>query len=104
MEAARRLFVQRGYSQVSMQDIALEAGVAYQTVFSRFGSKLQLAVELCSSEFPHVGETVAVLVRARQARDPVRWLRSLGHFARTMYEPCAEILRFMRESGDADLI
>jgi hypothetical protein len=28
----------------------------------------------------------------------------MGPFARRLYEPCAEILRFMRESGDPELI
>ena len=104
LEAARALFVQRGYSQVTMQQVAQEAGVAYQTVFFQFGSKLRLATELCSSQFPHVGETVAMLTAGREAGDPERWLRSLGTFARRLYEPCAEILRFMRESGDPGLI
>ena len=40
LKTARRLLVQRGYSQVTMQDVAREAGVAYQTVFSQFRSKL----------------------------------------------------------------
>lgn len=104
LDAAGRLFVQRGYSTVSMQEIAREAGVAYQTVFSQFGGKLQLALELCASEFPHVGETVAMLVKARDAHDPEAWVRLLGRFARRLYEPCSEILRFMRESGDPALI
>lgn len=103
LEAARRLFVERGYSSVSMLEIAREAGVAYQTVFSQFGGKLQLALELCTSEFPHVGQTVAMLVTACEAGDPEAWLRLLGTFARRLYEPCAEILRFMRESGDPEL-
>lgn len=102
--AARRLFIQRGYSTISMKEIAREAGVAYQTVFSQFGGKLQLALELCASEFPHVGETVAMLATACDAGDPEAWLRLLGLFARRLYEPCAEILRFMRESGDPQLI
>lgn len=104
LDAARRLFVERGYSTVSMQDIAREAGVAYQTVFSQFGGKLQLAQELCTSVLPHVGATIATLVPARDADDPEAWLRFLGEFARRLYEPCAEILRFMRESGDPALI
>lgn len=87
-----------------MQEIAREAGVAYQTVFSQFGSKLQLALELCASEFPHVGPTVAMLVQARDAQAPDAWVRLLGAFARRLYEPCAEILRFMRESGDPALL
>lgn len=104
MEIARRLFVQRGYTQVTMQEVAREAGVAYQTVFSQFRSKLQLALELCSSELLHAGGAVAVLREARDAGDPEACLRLVGAFARRLYEPCAEVLRFMRESGDPDLI
>jgi AcrR family transcriptional regulator len=104
LQAARRLFTERGFTRVTMQDIAREAGVAYQTVFSQFGSKLQLALELCTSELPHIGATLALVTEAREAGDPEAWLRVLGTFARRLYEPCAEVLRFMRESGDADLI
>lgn len=104
LAAARALFVERGYSTVSMQEIAREAGVAYQTVFSQFGGKLQLALELCTSVLPHVGATIAMLGSARETGDPIAWLRFLGEFARRLYEPCAEILRFMRESGDPGLL
>ena len=104
LAAARDLFIERGFRQVTMQEVARAAGVAYQTVFAQFGSKLQLALELCASEFPHVGETVGMLVAAQQCGDPEAWLRTLGAFARRLYEPCAEVLRFMRESGDPDLI
>ena len=99
LDAARALFVQRGYPAVTMQEIAGEAAVAYQTVYAQFGTKLRLALELCASEFPHVGPTVAMLAEAEAAGDPVAWLRMLGPFARRLYEPCAEVLRFMRESG-----
>jgi AcrR family transcriptional regulator len=104
LEAARRLMVGGAYSQVTMHDIAREAGVAYQTVYSQFGNKLQLALDLCTSEFPHVGKTVAMLVEARDSHDPEGWLRTMGPFARRLYEPCAEVLRFMRESGEPELI
>lgn len=104
LESARRLLVRRGYGQVTMQEVASEAGVAYQTVFSQFRSKLELAQELCSSDLLHVGGVVAMLASAREAGDPVACLRVLGAFARRLYEPCAEVLRFMRESGEPDLI
>jgi len=104
LEAARRLFIERSYSTVSMQEIAREAGVAYQTVFSQFGGKLELARALCTSVLPHVGATIATLLPVREQGAPEAWLRFLGDFARRLYEPCAEILRFMRESGDASLI
>jgi AcrR family transcriptional regulator len=104
LDAARRVLVARGYGQVTMQEVAAEAGVAYQTVFSQFRSKLQLALELCSSELLHAGGAVAMLAAARDAGDPEACLRMLGAFARRLYEPCAEVLRFMRESGDPELI
>lgn len=104
LEAARRLFIGGSYARVTMHDVAREAGVAYQTVYAQFGNKLQLAIELCASEFPHVGPTVAMLAAARDAGDPEAWLRGLGTFARRLYEPCAEVLRFMRESGDPELL
>ncbi len=104
LETARRLLVHRGYTQVTMQEVAREAGVAYQTVFSQFRSKLQLALELCALELQHVGEAVAMLTEARDGGDPEAGLRRVGAFARRLYEPCAEVLRFMRESGDPDLI
>jgi TetR/AcrR family transcriptional regulator, regulator of autoinduction and epiphytic fitness len=104
LDAARRVFIAGGYANVTMQDVAREAGVAYQTVYSQFGNKLQLALELCASEFPHVGATVTSLTELRDAVDPEAWLRSMGTFARRLYEPCAEVLRFMRESGDRELL
>ncbi len=104
LAAARRLFVTSGYAEVTMQAIAQEARVAYQTVYAQFGNKLKLALDLCASEFPHVGPTVGRLVQARDRGDPEAWLGMLGAFARRLYEPCAEILRFMRQSGDQDLL
>lgn len=103
LEAARTLFVARGYPAVTMQEVARAAGVSYQTLYSQFGGKLQLAIELCDLETPHVGPTVAMLDDVDAEADPVAWLHLLATFARRLYEPCAEVLRFMRQSGDADL-
>jgi AcrR family transcriptional regulator len=44
--AARRLFAERGLRNVSMSDVAREAGVAKGTVFHRFGDRAGLAVAL----------------------------------------------------------
>lgn len=104
LETARRLLISGGYTQVTMQDLAKEAGVAYQTLYAHFRNKNLLAVELCASEFPHVGQTVALLTEARDRADPEAWLLTLGPFARRMYEPCARVLRFMRVSGDPELM
>lgn len=39
IEAARKLFVARGYSGATMESIAREAGVAVETVYAAFGNK-----------------------------------------------------------------
>ncbi|HXJ36286.1 MAG TPA: TetR/AcrR family transcriptional regulator [Candidatus Eisenbacteria bacterium] len=39
VDAARRLFASRGFDEVTMADVAADAGVARATVFNHFGSK-----------------------------------------------------------------
>ena len=104
LEAARRRLVGGGYSQVTMQELALEAGVAYQTLFKRFGNKVQLAMELIDTGFPHVVPALAWLEALSEAGDPLAWLRSMGTFSRRINEPCGDLFRFMRESGDPTLL
>ena len=42
LEAATRLFTEQGYDGTSVDDIAAEAGVSKQTVYSHFGNKEKL--------------------------------------------------------------
>lgn len=42
IEAARRLFTERGYSGATIEAIAAEAGVAVETVYAIFGAKLEI--------------------------------------------------------------
>jgi len=46
LEAARRLFAERGVEAVTMDEVAREAGVAKGTVFNRFGDRAGLALAL----------------------------------------------------------
>jgi AcrR family transcriptional regulator len=46
LAAARELFVERGYASTSMQQIADEAGVALQTVYSSVGAKASIILAL----------------------------------------------------------
>ena len=43
LEAARRLFLERGFAGATMSEIASEAGVSVQTVYKTFGNKPGLA-------------------------------------------------------------
>src|ERR1700758_4924434 len=45
IEAAHRLFLERGYEATTMHDVADTAGVAVQTVYYTFKTKAQLLAE-----------------------------------------------------------
>lgn len=104
LEAARRLLVTGTYSSVTMEDIAKEAGVAYQTVYAIFGTKLRLAEGLIEVGFPHVEDALKLFDPLAQSDDPELGLRTGARVSRLIYEICADLLRFMRESGDPALL
>jgi AcrR family transcriptional regulator len=103
IDAARRLLVSGSYSSVTMDDIAREAGVAYQTVYSVFGTKLALAHAMIESEL-RVEGLDQLMTEARETPDPEVGMRIGAQIARGFNEPCADLIRFMRESGDPDLV
>src|SRR5260370_41330407 len=100
LDAARRLLVSGTYSSVTMEEIAKEAGVSYQTVYAIFGTKLRLAQGLIEVGFPHVADAVKLFDPLRQSDDAELGLRTGARIARLIYEVCADLLRFIRESGD----
>jgi AcrR family transcriptional regulator len=103
LDAARRLLVNGTYSSVTMDNIASEAGVAYQTVYSVFGTKLRLAQAIIASGF-HVEGVDELIAQARESPDPEVALRTGARIACRLNEACADLVRFMRESGDPDLL
>lgn len=53
IDAAERLFRARGYSNVTMRDIALEVGIRQASLYYHFESKEQLYVAVTELEFEH---------------------------------------------------
>ena len=104
LDAARRLLVRGTYSSVTMEEIAKEAGVSYQTVYAIFGTKLRLAQGLIEVGFPHVADALKLFDAVRQSDDAELGLRTGAHVSRLIYEICADLLRFIRESGDPALL
>lgn len=70
LEAAKRLFPQRGFDGVSMDAIAAEAGVSKLTVYSHFSDKDTLFAETvrakCEEQLPEE------VFRAEPGRGPIR--------------------------------
>jgi AcrR family transcriptional regulator len=103
VEAGRRLLAKGTYSSVTIEEIAEEAGVSYQTVYAVFGTKLQLARAIIEVGF-HVEDVEGRAAEFARSRDPEVWLRGVAQITRSIQERCADLFRFMRESGDPQLL
>jgi AcrR family transcriptional regulator len=103
LAAARKVLLAGRYGRVTMEDIAREAGVAPQTIYAVFGTKLRVAQAMVDAGFPHVQEAFALVERARASEDPVDWLRTFATMQRRIFETCGDLIRFMHESGDPTL-
>ena len=102
--AARRLLVEGVYSRITMEEIARHAGVAYQTLYAVFRTKLRLAEAIIAEDWPLIASALQMLDEARTSADPDVWLAVIPAMSRRIYEPCADLMRFLRESGDVDLL
>src|SRR6266852_2866489 len=82
LDAARRLLARGTYSSVTMEDIAREAGVSYQTVYGIFGTKQRLAQGLIEIGFPHVADALKLFERFGPSEDSVLGLSTSACVAR----------------------
>jgi AcrR family transcriptional regulator len=107
LDAAYRLFAEKGYAGTSIPAIAQEAGVAVPTVYWAFGSKRQLLMELVSSRA--VGDTNQVPLADRpwwqemlSEPDPVRQLELLAAISRQAHERAAGAFEILRGAAASD--
>src|SRR6266508_6253841 len=73
-EAAMRLFLERGFDQVSVAEVARAADVSEQTVYNYFPTKEDLVYERMDA----FEQELLAAVRERPADEPV--LRAFGRF------------------------
>ena len=89
-DAARRLFVERGYVATTMEALAGEADVAVPTVYLAFGTKRALLAELLDIACVGDEEPVAVLERP--------WVDEVRHDP----DPQGQLRRWVRGVRDID--
>lgn len=80
LDAARTLFLQRGYAGTSMDDVAAHAHVSKQTVYLHFVDKTRLFAELITGDIADSETSTHPLIEAMPQRDHVE--RDLREFAR----------------------
>ncbi|MGZ0199638.1 TetR/AcrR family transcriptional regulator [Streptomyces sp. RM1] len=71
VEAAERLFYERGIHAVGVDLIAAEAGVTKKTLYDRFGSKEQLVVEYLARRDERWRELLGSHLEAAEGQTPV---------------------------------
>jgi AcrR family transcriptional regulator len=94
IDAARKLFAERGYSATRVEDIATEARVAPTTVYAVAGGKqnlLQMLITMWTTD-PIVEAT---LTHIDLATDSEAILRELASASRIMRESYADVIKVM---------
>jgi AcrR family transcriptional regulator len=90
LDAARRLFARQGYQGTTMDQLAVEADVAIQTLYAVFGSKLNLAAAVVHDVLANVG--VPEMVRqAGMIVDAEQALRYAAHVNRLVGERLVDL-------------
>lgn len=92
LAAAAELFVERGFQQTTIADIAAASDTATQTVYATFGSKAGLLIALLDARTEQVGLSEARAAVAAAAGDARRQLGIYVHFDRRLFEEAREII------------
>lgn len=100
-EAAKDLFLTRGYAATTITEIARAAGVAHQTVYFTFGSKAAVLAAILDLEIVGDAEPLPLLQRPQVARigrtaDPLRRLRHVVDVACDVTQRLAPLYEIVR--------
>jgi AcrR family transcriptional regulator len=107
LEAAQRLFEQRGYPATTMEQVAAGAGVALKTVYVAFSTKSGLLRALWDLRLKGDQDDAAVAERpwyreVVEERDPERQLRRNAHNARQVKQRITGVLKILRSAAPVD--
>jgi TetR/AcrR family transcriptional regulator of autoinduction and epiphytic fitness len=107
LEAAKELFLDRGYAATTMADVAASAGVAVQTVYSAVGGKAALLKEVFDVSLVGDDEPVAVAERPEIAKviaetDGRRKLELLAKYVSGVLERLSPLAVILVVAADSD--
>ena len=101
LDAARRLFLERGYAATTIPEVAAAAGVAVATIYWAFGSKRVLVSEIRQAWF-ETAETGARLRKVLAIDDPGARLDGYAAFMGDQWATGAEALAIQQDAMRAD--
>jgi AcrR family transcriptional regulator len=109
VEAATELFGEKGWAATGMRDVALNAGVAVETVYANFRSKSELLIAcidvavVADTNPEPLAQRPSFLALGRGTR--AQRVRATARFLRQIHERSARVLLALREAaaGDTEL-
>jgi len=101
VDAARKLFLERGYSATTMEVIAKEAGVAVSTIYAVYKNKRTIlrAIREAWHEQTRARE---INEEASRQPDPERRLRMAAHASRRQWEAGGDVVAIYQGAAAAD--
>ena len=101
VDAARKLFLERGYAATTMDTIAKEAGVAVSTVYAIYKNKRAIlrAIREAWHEQTHARE---INEEACRQPDPERRLEMVAHASRRQWEAGGAVVAVYQGAAAAD--
>jgi AcrR family transcriptional regulator len=107
LEAARRLFAQKGYAGATIEAVAAQAGVAPETIFATLGSKRSLLAALISESVTGDDQPLPLLKRpGPQAvlgeHDPRTQVRLFAEDIAVILDRVAPLFEIMRAAAKTE--
>jgi AcrR family transcriptional regulator len=107
IEAARIIFVERGYVGATIEAIAHQAGVAAETIFAIFGNKRAILVALVDISVGGDDQPITLLDRpgpqsVMRENDPVRQLHLFAEDISKILERVAPLFEIMRMAAKTE--
>ncbi|OLF16032.1 TetR/AcrR family transcriptional regulator [Actinophytocola xanthii] len=96
-DAARRLFVAKGWAATTVRDVAREAGVSVPTVYAAYQDKAGLVRALADSV--DLAADAPRMLAELSETGPAGQLAAMAGYDRRLFERSGDVIRLVREAG-----